>query len=412
MTTSSAQPTDEDRRRAVCLVMGRATVLIRYASRYVQCVDDAEDAYQRAMEIALTKAPTTEHARFLAWLYTVVRNEAIAVAKERSRQRLGRIEDAAQTADATANDHSPERSAEWRERYRAVQDALGSLSEQQRTCLMLQSAGMSYGQIAESTGFSHRQIERAISRGRSRLHAWEDKLESGAACNELQPALERVVAREASDLEIHRVGRHVRVCTGCRLSMRQRLGTTETLAALVPLAVIADAAGGAPGPDPGLAVAYWERVSGASMARAGQLLTAMVELPSAGLARAGGAAAALAVAGLAVLPIAAEQLPGVWRESDDPAPRLQYSSTESSRPSAVVLTAARAAVAAAAAKPGADEPREPAAHPPKPRPAPRPARPAVALAARAPAPTTQPVATARPVPTPSATSTAADEFAP
>lgn len=356
MTTDSRTPTDEDRRRAICSVMGRAPVLIRYARRYVSCVDDAEDAYQRAMEIALTKAPATEPGRLVAWLYTVVRNEALAVAEERSRQRLGRAEDVAVTADGSATGASLERDAEWRERYRGIQDALGSLSQQQRTCVMLQSAGLSYDQIAEATGFSHRQIERSISRGRSRLHAWEDKLETGAACSELRPVLERVVARVASDAEVRRVGRHVRACAGCRLALRQRLTTAQTLAGLVPVAVIADVGSGASAPDPGVVIAYWERVTGAGAARVGQLITTLLEAPSTGLARAGGAAAALAIAGLAVLPVIGDAFPS---DPGEPRTQLPEQVVEATSPwSAGVLVAAAQTSIAVAAVPTPQAPQK------------------------------------------------------
>ena len=43
----------------VATAMASAPGLIRYASRFTRSVEDAEDAYQRAMEIALTRAPVT-----------------------------------------------------------------------------------------------------------------------------------------------------------------------------------------------------------------------------------------------------------------------------------------------------------------------------------------------------------------
>jgi RNA polymerase sigma factor (sigma-70 family) len=387
-------------------------VLIRYARRYVHCLDDAEDAYQRAMEIALTKAPVTEPARFLAWLYSVVRNEAIAVAKERTRLGLGRSEDAAGIADDMANGQSLEHNAEWRERYRGVQDALGSLSEQQRTCVMLQSAGLSYEQIAEMTGFSHRQIERSITRGRSRLHAWEDKLESGAACKELRPALERVVARSAPDSEVRRIGRHVRVCAGCRASIRQRLTTTETLAGLVPLVVITGASGSLAAPDPGLVIAYWERLTGAGMARAGQLLTTMLEAPAAGLARVGGAAVALAVAGLAVVPIAADALPASTEPGGDRP--VEFGSIASAWPSEVLIAAAQASITSTAVPAPPVRPAPKPSTPRKPRPDVKPApsaatTPAHATTRAAPARSQRPSVSILPATTPS---TPAGEFGP
>ena len=105
-----------------------------------------------ALEIALTRAPVTERRRFLAWLFTVLRHEAIAVSRARTRESPGSGEDVGEMlADEPGADDGPQAAMEWRMRYRALQDALASLSEAQRVCLMLQSAGASYEAIAQIT---------------------------------------------------------------------------------------------------------------------------------------------------------------------------------------------------------------------------------------------------------------------
>jgi DNA-directed RNA polymerase specialized sigma24 family protein len=48
----------ERRRAAVELIAREGAALKRTALRYSLCLDDAEDAYQRALEILLTKAPS------------------------------------------------------------------------------------------------------------------------------------------------------------------------------------------------------------------------------------------------------------------------------------------------------------------------------------------------------------------
>ena len=42
------------------------------AQRYAGTPEDAEDAYQRGLEIPLTKAPTADEAELVPWLKTVV----------------------------------------------------------------------------------------------------------------------------------------------------------------------------------------------------------------------------------------------------------------------------------------------------------------------------------------------------
>src|SRR4029450_3143723 len=100
--------------------------------------------------------------------------------------------DVAETAGLRATrTPGPDALYEWRERYRGLQEAVAGAPGSPRVCLMLQSAGASYAEIAELTGFSMRKIERSILEGRSGLHAWEARMASGTECDRVRPALER-----------------------------------------------------------------------------------------------------------------------------------------------------------------------------------------------------------------------------
>jgi hypothetical protein len=57
---------------AVALVARHGTQVLATARRYAATPEDAEDAYQRGLEILLTKAPTTSEADLVPWLKTVV----------------------------------------------------------------------------------------------------------------------------------------------------------------------------------------------------------------------------------------------------------------------------------------------------------------------------------------------------
>src|SRR5215216_3785846 len=76
----------ESRRRAAsALIDSHDPVLRRTARRYSICADDAEDAYQRALEILLTKAPPIEGDALVRWMQTVTKREALAVRRQRER---------------------------------------------------------------------------------------------------------------------------------------------------------------------------------------------------------------------------------------------------------------------------------------------------------------------------------------
>jgi DNA-directed RNA polymerase specialized sigma24 family protein len=255
------------------------------------------------MEIALSRAPVTDTARYMAWLHTVLRHEALAVARTRRRESPGMEIDVAETvADRVADDMALDALAEWRERYRSIQDGLAGLTEAQRTCLILQSAGASYERIGEVTGYSRRKVERSVLEGRASLRSWEVRLASGEVCERMGPAIDRVAQGEATARERRSVTRHVRHCGPCRALLRDRRESNEWLANLVPVALITGEAF-LRTPDPSPALAWWDRIATGTTVRAGSVVQMMLEVPSSALAKVGAGTAAVAVAGAAGAPL-------------------------------------------------------------------------------------------------------------
>jgi RNA polymerase sigma factor (sigma-70 family) len=283
--------------------MGKAPGLIRFAARYTRSLHDAEDAYQRTMEIALSRAPVTDTSRYMAWLHTVLRHEALAVARTRRRESPGMEIDVAETvADRVEDETAIDALAEWRERYRSIQDGLAGLTEAQRTCLILQSAGASYERIGEVTGYSRRKVERSVLEGRASLRSWEVRLASGEVCERMGPAIDRVAQGEAAARERRSVTRHVRHCGPCRALLRDRRESNEWLANLVPVALITGEAF-LRTPDPTPALAWWDRIATGTTVRAGSVVQMMLEIPSSALAKVGAGTAAVAVVGAAGAPL-------------------------------------------------------------------------------------------------------------
>src|SRR5436189_1628345 len=67
------------------LIERHGAQIMSTARRYSATAEDAEDAYQRGLEILLTRAPSTAEDDLLPWLKTVVKHEAFAVRKQRMR---------------------------------------------------------------------------------------------------------------------------------------------------------------------------------------------------------------------------------------------------------------------------------------------------------------------------------------
>ena len=57
---------------ATALVARHGAQILATARRYAATPEDAEDAYQRGLEILLRKAPTTRECELVPWLKTVV----------------------------------------------------------------------------------------------------------------------------------------------------------------------------------------------------------------------------------------------------------------------------------------------------------------------------------------------------
>lgn len=161
----------ESRRRAASeLVESHDTVLRRTARRYSICADDAEDAYQRALEILLTKAPPIEGDSLVRWMQTVTKREALAVRRQRERllgsPRLSSMEegDDRDPLDLIASDGpSPDDRVGRRERVTRSGEALQALKPQEVRALTLKAQGYSYAEIGELTGWSYTRTKAKVA---------------------------------------------------------------------------------------------------------------------------------------------------------------------------------------------------------------------------------------------------------
>ncbi len=319
LATPVAGESDPDARRRLCLAaMAGAPGLLRYAARFAPSLEDAEDAYQRGMEIALTKGPIGTQDEFIAWLHVVIRNEATTLARRRGRETPAG-DDIEVAVDSRGHEaREPAAVAEWRERYRTLQDAMTSLNEAERVCLLLRTAGVSRAEIGSMTGYTDRKVERSIVRARKRLHAWHLDLARGEKCVKVRDALERVADHEADERERKVVSRHVRHCGACRATLRARRETNAGITVLVPVAVAGAAAAGLAVPDTSPAVSIVERGSARAAVTVGQAWQAMLDLPSLMTARMGAGAIAVTVAGFAGVPLVAKTVGDGQRQATQP----------------------------------------------------------------------------------------------
>jgi len=241
------------RKRAAVELIGRHDgALRRAARRYSLCAEDAEDAYQRALEILLTKAPTDRSRDLLNWTMTVAKNEALAVRRERERllgkPRLGREEgeDRDPVARVPSGVAGPSERLERREEIARSREAIRALKPAERRALTLLGEGYSYAEIGEKTGFSRTKINRCLAEGRERFRRVFASSEDGSRCAQMRFLLSAFCDGEASAAQSVEVREHLRACGRCRATVRAYRSVPATVAALGPLP-FAPLAGGAKG---------------------------------------------------------------------------------------------------------------------------------------------------------------------
>jgi len=229
----------EARQQAAVEMVGRyEQALKRTARRYSLDAEDVEDAYQRALEIVLTKAPTTDPGELIRWTQTVIKHEALAV--RRNRERLLGL---APLPGAPAEDpvallpargDGPEVQAERSEDVALAREALRALKPAELQTLTLLAAGYSYAEIADITGFSLTKVNRCLAEGRERFRSLLQRSESGARCGDLRPLISAFCDGEADSREAAAVREHLRACPHCRATMRTYRAAPRLASALIP----------------------------------------------------------------------------------------------------------------------------------------------------------------------------------
>jgi RNA polymerase sigma factor (sigma-70 family) len=237
-------PGDEAARKrvAVEMVARYERALRRTARRYSICAADAEDAFQRALEILLTKAPPGEARELVRWMQTVTKHEALAIRSNRERQvspPLKSPDPGEEPGDLLSllpsQGPGPAERAERREAIARSREALKTLKPAELRALTLLAQGYSYAEIGEMTGYSRTKINRCLAEGRERFRSFLTHSESGGRCAELRPLLSAFCDGEADAEEEAVLREHLRVCAHCRSVLRSYRAAPGAAAGFVPV---------------------------------------------------------------------------------------------------------------------------------------------------------------------------------
>ena len=331
----------------VAVVRQHADSLLRVARRYTSCAADAEDAYQRALEIFVKNAHRLEAEGAHKWLHVVVRHEALAV--RRARSALVGVEDE-ETLDALDDGRHvasvEERSERFDELARAA-EALQRLKPQEVTALWLKAQGLSYEEIGRRQGWTYTKVNRCITEGRRAFLARYEGIETGEECSRWADVLSAFADGEATAEQLAAARPHLRNCPSCRSSLASMRSGGAAIAALLPPALpLADGSGMLSRLGE-MAAALHDRAATTALK-----VQAAAEAATAGkLAAAAASAAALAGGGVAV----ERQLDGDPARAEPPAARVERSAAITP-PTTTPDPSGSASGAATASAPASGEP--------------------------------------------------------
>jgi RNA polymerase sigma factor (sigma-70 family) len=201
------------------------------ARRWAETPEDAEDAFQRGLEIMLTKAPSTDPDHLVPWLKTVVKREAWSIRRQRERHTPPAPEFAELDSPGPTTAHDQ---AECFEQLHHGAEAMGRLKPHEVRALALKAEGLTYREICEETGWTYTKVNRALSEGRKAFTARLAGIESGAECERLAPLLSAVADGETRAEELAVLRPHLRTCLACRARLREYRAAPAKVAALVP----------------------------------------------------------------------------------------------------------------------------------------------------------------------------------
>jgi RNA polymerase sigma factor (sigma-70 family) len=216
-------------------IAAHADSLLRTARRHSICADDAQDAYQRALEIFMGHAQRLDPARAAGWLHVVVKREAQAIRRSRHKLLLSNAVDLDEH-EAEGLPTPDERLLSFDMVNRSA-EALKRLKPHELRALWLRAQGHSYSDIGAITGWSYTKVNRCLTEGRRSFLERYEGIESGEECRRWLPVLSAMVDGEATPEQVVELRPHLRNCPGCRATLKALQDSSKPLAAVLPVAL-------------------------------------------------------------------------------------------------------------------------------------------------------------------------------
>jgi len=145
-------------------LLERYTLLLYgVAMKYLRNEEDARDAVQQVFLKALTELEKYRVDYPKSWLYAIMRNHCLMRLRARGTPTVGLEESMAPAEDEGGG--TDEKLSE-EDRYLQLEEALGMLSQEQRSCITLfYLERKSYQEVCRATGFGFGEVKSHIQNG-------------------------------------------------------------------------------------------------------------------------------------------------------------------------------------------------------------------------------------------------------
>ena len=135
--------------------------------KYLQQIEDAEDAVINIYEELVRKIPNYQIDNFKTWLYSVVKNHCLQILRKEKNRTFEEI--SIQSVESDDFEHLIDVS-ESKEKEEALNYCLDTLSDEQRQCIShFFFDDLSYMDIVEKTGFALNKVKSYIQNGKRNL---------------------------------------------------------------------------------------------------------------------------------------------------------------------------------------------------------------------------------------------------
>lgn len=223
-------------------VIEHGNALLRVARSYCNSAQDADDAYQRAIEILMTKAPEgVSGGQLFSWACTVAKNEALMESRGRKRAVATDFDEIADALESELP--TPAERLEADELFSQGRELLSGLRPDQTRCLLLRADDLSYPEICEKTGFSYAKVNRLLSEGRQALRHRHEMLISGSECRKFESVISPYADGEADPATVLAFELHLEHCMGCKATLRDYNGAADRVAGVLPIGILATLTG-------------------------------------------------------------------------------------------------------------------------------------------------------------------------